>query len=117
MAEYYGERRDSLKDHKGLPVGKLAKRTVLLDNEITRVSYFEIESGDNTGWHRHELVYGTLYLTDAKLFHTRIDGTQFTSEHKAQEFKIHPVGVEHNVRGESSFTIKLVEIEYKHGVA
>ena len=43
MAEYYNESRDSLKDHQGLPVGKLAKRTVLVDNEVTRVSYFEQE--------------------------------------------------------------------------
>ena len=107
MAEYYNESRDSLKDHQGLPVGKLAKRTVLVDNEVTRVSYFELEPGDNTA----------LYLTDAKLFHTRIDGTQFTSEHKAREFKIHPVGVEHNVRSEANFTIKLLEIEYKTGIA
>ena len=40
MAEYYNESRDSLKDHQSLPVGKLAKRTVLVDNEVTRVSYF-----------------------------------------------------------------------------
>jgi len=117
MAEYYNESRDSLKDHQSLPVGKLAKRTVLVDNEATRVSYFELEPGDNTGWHKHESDYGALYLTDGKLFHTRIDGTQFTSEHKAREFKIHPVGVEHNVRSEASFTIKLLEIEYKKGIA
>ena len=43
MAEYYNESRDSLKDHQSLPVGKLAKRTVLVDNEVTRVSYFELE--------------------------------------------------------------------------
>ena len=113
MGQYYNESRDSLKDHKDLPVGKLAKRTVLVDNEMTRVSYFEIEPGDNTGWHKHEFDYAALYLTDAKLFHTRIDGTQFLSEHKAHEFKNHPVGVEHNVRSEADYTIKLLEIEYK----
>ena len=117
MAEYYNENRDSLKDHQGLPVGKLAKRTVLVDNELTRVSFFELEPGDNTGWHKHESDYGALYLTDGKLFHTRIDGTQFTSEHKAREFKIHPVGVEHNVRSDANFTIKLLEIEYKTGIS
>jgi quercetin dioxygenase-like cupin family protein len=68
MAEYYNESRDSLKDHQGLPVGKLAKRTVLVDNEVTRVSFFELEPGDNTGWHKHESDYAALYLTDAKLF-------------------------------------------------
>ena len=62
MAEYYNESRDSLKDRQGLPVGKLAKRTVLVDNEVTRVSYFELEPGDNTGWHKHESDYAALTL-------------------------------------------------------
>jgi beta-alanine degradation protein BauB len=113
MGQYYSEARDALENIKDLPVGNLAKRTVLVDNDSTRVSYFEFEPGDNTGWHKHALNYCALYLTEAKLFHTRIDGSKFSTEHKAQDFKIHPVGTEHNVRSESDHVIKLLEIEFK----
>ena len=113
MGQYYNDARDALANAKDLPVGKLAKRVVLTDNEVTRVSYFEFEQGDNTGWHKHALNYCSLYLTDATLFHTRIDGSQFSSSHVPQEFKIHPVGVEHNVKSESPHIVKLLEIEFK----
>ena len=43
MGHYYNDARDALADVKDLPVGKLAKRVVLTDNEVTRVSYFEFE--------------------------------------------------------------------------
>ena len=113
MGEYYNESRDALMGVKELPVGKLAMRQVLLDNDQTRISLFEFSPGDNTGWHKHEYHYGALYLTDAKLFHTRVDGSQFHSEHPAQEFKTHPIGVEHNVRNEADYIVKLLEIEFK----
>ncbi|MEI7530455.1 MAG: cupin [Betaproteobacteria bacterium] len=113
MGEYYNEERNSLANVKDLPVGKLANRVVLEDNDKVCVSYFEFAPGDNTGWHKHAFDYCTLYLTDAKLFHTRYDGTQFLSEHQAREFKNHPVGTEHNVRNESDHVIRLLEVEYK----
>jgi len=113
MGEYYNDSRTALENIKDLPVGRLASRQVILDNEKSRITYFEFEPGDHTGWHKHEYHYGALYLTSAKLFHTRIDGTQFLSEHQAQEFKIHPIGTEHNVRSESEHVIKMLEIEFK----
>ena len=113
MGQYYSDARDALSNIKDLPVGRLASRKILIDNEETRVSYFEFQSGENTGWHKHEFSYSALYLTDAKLYHTRVDGSQFTSEHQAKEFKIHPVGVEHKVRSESIHVVKLLEVEFK----
>jgi len=37
MGQYYNDARDALVNAKDLPVGKLAKRVVLTDNEVTRV--------------------------------------------------------------------------------
>ena len=37
MGQYYSEERNELENIKDLPVGKLAKRDVLIDNDSTRV--------------------------------------------------------------------------------
>ena len=113
MGEYFNEERNALADIRDLPVGKLAGRKVLTDDADTRVALFEFEPGDNTGWHKHEFNYCAVYLTDAKLFHTRRDGSELDTEHKAHEFKAHPVGTEHNVRNVGTSTVRLLEIEFK----
>ena len=113
MGEYFNQERNALADIRDLPVGKLAKRQVLTDDAHTRVALFEFEPGDNTGWHKHEFNYCAIYLTDAKPFHTRRDGSELHTEHTAHESKAHPVGTEHNVRSVGGNVVRLLEIEFK----
>ena len=48
-----------------------------------------------------------------QLFHTRRDGSELNTEHKAHEFQAHPVGTEHNVGSVGTNVVRLLEIVFK----
>lgn len=114
MGTYYAAARDRLADVQELAVGALAKRTVLIEDDLRRVSHFHFQPGEETGWHKHEFDYFVVYLTDAKLLQLPRGGDQVILEHKVRDSRAIAAGVEHNVRCLSAHDVELLEIEYKN---
>lgn len=113
MGSYYADTRDRLADVDNLQVGSLATRTVVIDDEFKRVSYFKFKPGDETGWHKHEHPYFVVYLTDCKLLHMPRNAPEAVIDHKARESRHIPAGVEHHVRSVADHDVELLEVEYK----
>ncbi len=87
--------------------------TPLIDDDRTRVTRFDFEPGQQTGWHRHEFDYVITALTDC---HMRLElpGGEINevtvpagTAYRRNE------GVEHNVINAGETAMSFVEVELK----
>lgn len=89
-----------------------ATPTVQLDDEAARITRWDFAPGAATGWHRHEVSYFVVMLTDGVL---RVDdGTSINETAlRAGESYRRPPGIEHDVMNGAAHPIAFVEIEIK----
>ena len=87
--------------------------TTLIDDARTRVTRFDFEPGQNTGWHRHEMDYVITAITDChmRLVHPDYSVTEVTVP--AGTAYARDAGVEHDVINAGDTTMSFVEIELK----
>jgi quercetin dioxygenase-like cupin family protein len=86
--------------------------TVLIENDAVRVTRWSFPPGAATGWHRHELDYVIVPLTDGTLRLVEPDGER-PSELRIGEPYFREAGVEHDVVNANAFEFSFVEIELK----
>jgi beta-alanine degradation protein BauB len=98
-------------------IGHQARRQVLVDDSDSRITYWHMAPGEETGWHSHEHDYFVVNLTDATLHQFLRDGRETHNTNKARDTHGHPAGVEHNVRNEGANPVLMYEIEYKRSRA
>jgi len=86
--------------------------TILIDNERTRVTEWRFAPGAHTGWHRHELDYVVLPMTDGNL---KIDtgGDFMISELRTGKPYFRNAGVEHDVINDNDHEFVFIETEFK----
>lgn len=87
--------------------------TQMIDDERTRVTRFDFEPGQQTGWHTHEYDYVITALTDC---HMRIElpgGEVNEVTVPAGTVYRRPEGVEHNVINGGDASMAFVEVEIK----
>src|SRR5450631_3668517 len=89
--------QDKLANAK-LTSGPLARRTVILDNETTTVTFFHFKQGEETGWHEHTHDYVVVNLNDGTLRQFTIDGKETVHPATSRNVHAHSAGVEHCVR-------------------
>ena len=90
-----------------------AKPTVCIDNERVRVTEWRFAPGAATGWHRHELDYVVVPMTDGALELVGPDGERTRSELTKGVPYFRNAGVEHDVINANSYEFAFVEIELK----
>lgn len=87
--------------------------TVHIDNEYSRVTRWTFSPGAETGWHRHEMNYVVVPLTDGKLLLEAPDGTHTEGQLTAGVPYTRSAGVEHNVINPGDVEVVFIEIEMK----
>jgi quercetin dioxygenase-like cupin family protein len=87
--------------------------TQLIDDARTRVTRFDFEPGQQTGWHRHEMDYVITALTDC---HMRLElpgGEIRENNVAAGSVYRRDEGIEHNVINGGDAPMSFVEVELK----
>ena len=87
---------------------------VLIDDEKVRVTRFDFEPDQETGWHKHDYDYVITAITDCNMTLQNPDGTQSTSQVLAGNAYGRDAGVRHNVINKSNERMSFVEIELKN---
>ncbi|MFA7666399.1 MAG: cupin domain-containing protein [Burkholderiaceae bacterium] len=87
-----------------------AVATVQVSNERFQVTEWRFAPGAETGWHRHEMDYVVVPMTDGKLLLETPQG-EVDAELVAGRSYSRQAGVEHNVVNAGSRELVFVEIE------
>ena len=89
-----------------------ATSTVFIDNERVRVTEWRFAPGAATGWHRHEMDYVVVPMTDGELeLVGQGERTRAQLKHGVPYFR--NAGVEHDVINANAFEFAFIEIELK----
>ena len=95
-------------------MGTLCSSTLLLEDEKVRVTLFDFDPGQETGWHVHEYDYVITAVTACFMMLQNPDGRQTISEVPAGNAYIRDAGVNHNVINTSDKQMSFIEIELKN---
>ena len=85
--------------------------TLLVEDKKVRVTRFDFEPNQETGWHIHEYDYVITAITDCFMVIQHPDGTQTRSEVHAGSAYSRNAGVRHNVINDSERQMSFIEIE------
>ncbi|MGB1639275.1 MAG: cupin domain-containing protein [Paracoccaceae bacterium] len=84
---------------------------LIIDDEKVRITRFDFNPGQETGWHVHEHNYVITAITDCFMVIQHPDGTQTRSEVQAGSVYSRASGVRHNVINDSNEQMSFIEIE------
>ncbi len=87
--------------------------TQLIDDERTRVTRFDFQPGQDTGWHVHEFDYVITTLTDCHMRLEEPGGDTREVTIPAGTAYRREAGVSHNVINAGSEPMSFVEVELK----
>ena len=94
-------------------MSKICSSTLLLEDEKVRVTRFDFDPCQETGWHVHKYDYVITAITDCFMLLQHPDGTETESEVAAGNAYIRDAGVYHNVINISDKKMSFIEIEFK----
>ena len=87
--------------------------SLLVEDKKVRITRFDFEPDQETGWHIHEYDYVITAITDCFMRLQHPDGTESESEVAAGNAYIRDAGVHHNVVNISDQKMSFIEIEFK----
>ena len=93
-----------------------AKATLMIDNDDVRITRWDFEHDDNTGFHRHELPYVIVPLANGTVAVSDANGAEATGEMRSGEPYHRPAMAEgegHDVRSTTAGPFSFLEIELK----
>ena len=90
-----------------------AKPTVQIDDDKVKVTRWDFSPGAETGWHRHEMDYIVVPLTDGALTAEMPDGAVIENKLTIGASYARLVGVEHNIINNHDSPYSFIEIELK----
>ena len=90
-----------------------AKPTVQIDNDKVKVTRWDFSQGAETGWHRHEMDYIVVPLTEGALTAEMPDGSVVENKLTVGASYARLVGVEHNIINNNDNPYSFIEIELK----
>ena len=89
-----------------------ARALQLIDNDDVRVTRFEFEPGDETGWHEHGFDYVITTLTHCTML-IQDDDEERVVETEIGAAYYRKAGVKHNVINYGAVLMAFVEVEMK----
>jgi quercetin dioxygenase-like cupin family protein len=95
----------------------MCSSTLLLENEKVRVTLFDFDPGQETGWHVHEYDYVITAVTVCLMMLQHPDGRQTILEVPAGNAYSRDACVSHNVINTSDHQMSFIEIELKNSSA
>lgn len=90
-----------------------AVATVLVDDDLVRVTRFDFAAGAETGWHTHGLDYVITAVTDCEMLLEEPDDVSRHVTVPAGEAYRRDAGVAHNVVNAGTHPMRFVEVEIK----
>ena len=90
-----------------------ATSKVFIDNDRVRVTEWRFAPGAATGWHRHEMDYVVVPMTDGALELVGPDGERTRAQLEQGVPYFRNAGVEHDVINATNGEFVFVEIELK----
>ena len=87
--------------------------TLIIENEKIRVTRFDFEPGQETGWHEHLFDYVITAITNCHMILENPDGSKSNTEIKKGNAYSREAGVRHNVINASEKLMTFIEIELK----
>ncbi len=90
--------------------------TLIVEDKKVRVTRFDFEPDQETGWHVHEYDYVITAITDCFMLLQHPDGIETDSEVAAGNAYIREAGVHHNVINKSDQKMTFIEIELKTSI-
>lgn len=86
---------------------------ILVDDQRVRVTRFDFEPGQETGWHVHALDYVIVPLSDCTMqLHEPGGNVRTVQIPKGQSYR-RDAGVEHNVVNGGDSSMSFIEVELK----
>ena len=92
----------------------LCSANLLLEDKKVRVTRFDFDPGQETGWHVHKYDYVITAITDCFMLLQHPDGTQTFSEISSGNAYSRHAGVNHNVINNSEQKMSFIEVELKN---
>ena len=89
---------------------------LLAEDEKVRVTRFDFEPDQETGWHVHQYDYVIIAVTECCMLLQNPDGTQTSSKVSAGSAYSRDTGVHHNVINASEQKMSFIEIELKNSI-
>jgi beta-alanine degradation protein BauB len=89
-----------------------ARPTILIDDNVVRVTRWDFEPGADTGHHVHGLGYVVVPMTDCHFLIEEAEGERRVDVAQGQAYR-RDAGVAHNVVNAGSTPMSFIEIEYK----
>ncbi|SMF47170.1 Cupin domain-containing protein [Xaviernesmea oryzae] len=86
--------------------------TVLIDDDVVRVTRWDFEPGADTGHHVHGLGYVVVPMTDCRFLIEDQEGSRRVDMAAGAAYR-RDAGVEHNVVNAGADPMAFIEIEYK----
>ena len=90
----------------------LATGTLQVDDIRVRITRYDFQPGQETGWHRHEYPYAVVPLVDGTLRIVDAQGEKLVPLAAGISYS-RPAGVEHNVFNGGQSHMAFVEVEMK----
>ena len=87
--------------------------TLQVNDEKVRVTRWDFSPGAETGWHKHEMDYVVVPLTDGALTAELHDGSTVKNQLTIGISYARSAGVEHNIVNSSSSPFSFIEVEFK----
>ncbi|MGO4440205.1 cupin domain-containing protein [Rhizobium sp. RAF56] len=89
-----------------------AVSTVLVDDQVVRITRWDFEPGADTGHHVHGLGYVVVPMTDCQFLLEEPGGSRRVDIAQGAAYR-REAGIEHNVVNAGSGPMSFIEIEYK----
>lgn len=89
-----------------------AMPTILLDDEVVRITRWDFAPGADTGHHVHGMGYVVVPMTDLTMLIEEKTGDRHVNIARGAAYR-RDAGVEHNVVNVGSEPMSFIEIEYK----
>lgn len=86
--------------------------TILLDDEVVRITRWDFEPGADTGHHVHGLGYVVVPMTDLSMLIEDSTGERRIEIARGAAYR-REAGIEHNVVNAGTAPMSFIEIEYK----
>ena len=91
----------------------LARHSLLLEDDRTRITQWVFAPGDQTGWHSHRFDYVTVQQSGGALLLQGADGSEKQVDYEDGRAVAWTAPIEHNAINISTVEVRVLEIEYK----
>ena len=90
-----------------------AKPTVQVNDAKVKVTRWDFAPGAETGWHKHQMDYIVVPLTDGNLTAELPDGSKVENKLTTGASYARRTGVDHNIINTNEWPYSFIEIELK----